>query len=138
MIVWAVLGVEQRCARWEIPVTDEAPGMVRRRLADVLRRWGMPHLVADAGTVLSELVTNAVQANPTAVTVLVSPFDGTRAVKVSIWDDAPGTPCVREADPGSERGRGLHIVEALSLAWGHRPLPFGAGENGKVVWAVIS
>jgi len=65
-------------------------------------------------------VTLAHIRNPDAVTVVVS-------------DSSPEGPAVRETPAGSERGRGLRIVEALSAHWGWYP-----EEGGKAIFAVLA
>jgi anti-sigma regulatory factor (Ser/Thr protein kinase) len=100
----------------------------------VLREWGLAALSDDIELLVSELVTNGVQASRAmgrdAVRMwLVSDL---RQVVVFVWDACPLSPA--RADPGAdaESGRGLLLVEALSDRWGH----FGYDGGGKVVWAV--
>jgi anti-sigma regulatory factor (Ser/Thr protein kinase) len=100
----------------------------------VLREWGLAVLSDDIELLVSELVTNGVQASRAmgrdAVRVwLVSDL---RQVVVFVWDACPLSPA--RCDPGAdaESGRGLLLVEALSDRWGH----FGYDGGGKVVWAV--
>lgn len=124
--------------KWEVPVTDQAPALVRRRAVAVLDGWGMAEVARDAATVLTELVTNARQAGATRMVVLVEADTAPDLVEVCVWDDAPGVPCKQEPDPCSERGRGLLMVEALAVAWGHHPLSLDAEHPGKVVWAALA
>jgi len=124
--------------KWEVPVTDQAPALVRRRAVAVLDGWGMAEVARDAATVLTELVTNARQAGATRMVVLVEADAAPDLVEVCVWDDAPGVPCKQEPDPCSERGRGLLMVEALAVAWGHHPLSLDAEHPGKVVWAALA
>jgi anti-sigma regulatory factor (Ser/Thr protein kinase) len=96
----------------------------------------------DAELVISELLTNAVQASLAA-----PPASGARTaapvvalcltldsdlLTVLVGDCRPEPP-VRRADPDGddEAGRGLVIVQAISDDWGIRPVAGG----GKVVWA---
>jgi hypothetical protein len=51
-------------------------------------------------------------------------------LRLSVLDDAPGSPRVRDPDWADPRGRGLRIVAALSDGWGVEPC-----ETGKEVWA---
>jgi two-component sensor histidine kinase len=55
------------------------------------------------------------------------------AVIVVVSDSSPEGPAMRETPAGSERGRGLRIVEALSAHWGWYP-----EEGGKAIFAVIA
>ena len=84
----------------------------------------------DAALVVSELVTNALQAGGSAVTVRLA-VDGPR-LRISVIDDAPGLPRVVHAGPDDQRGRGLPIVAEVSRVWGVTPLP-----AGKQVWAEL-
>ncbi len=58
-------------------------------------------------------------------------------VRIEVWDNlasALGRPAPRQAAPGEESGRGLGLVEALSLDWGWEAVP---GHAAKRVWAVV-
>ncbi|MBV9593214.1 MAG: ATP-binding protein [Actinobacteria bacterium] len=90
-----------------------------------------PDLLADAEVVISELVTNSVRAGGNGVTLEVAPSG--RGVRVRVTDDAPGTPQVLEAQPDDVHGRGLALVQALSLGWG-----IAAADPGKQVWADLA
>jgi hypothetical protein len=126
-----------------------APGLVRAFTVMVLAGWGMSG-AADAGQlVVSEFATNVFQA-ATAVdgtpvyqsggrlTELWLGLSSDRAVlRVEVWDNLPasaGVPVLRLAGPGHESGRGLGLVDALSLEWGWHP---AAGLPAKSVWAVL-
>lgn len=127
--------IDSRFAKWDVPVSDQAPGQVRRWAADLLTRWGRADMIEDALTVLTELVTNACQAEATRMVVLIEPDAGPDAIEVCVWDDAPGVPQKHEPDFCAERGRGLFMVDALAARWGHHPLSLELGGPGKVVWA---
>jgi Transposase DDE domain group 1 len=55
------------------------------------------------------------------------------AVTVTVSDSSPQGPTRRDTLPGSEQGRGLQIVEALSAHWGWRQ-----ESGGKAVFAVLA
>jgi hypothetical protein len=55
------------------------------------------------------------------------------AVTVVVSDSSPDGPIKGNASVGSERGRGLQIVEALSANWGWRQ-----EHGGKAVFAVLA
>lgn len=55
-------------------------------------------------------------------------------VVVIVSDPSEDDPKQRPADDVCENGRGLHVIEALSRAWGWTPLP----GTGKAVWAALS
>lgn len=102
-----------------------------------LLRWGLKRLDDDAELVVSELVTNAVQASkstrddPALIHVRVSHL-GTSVV-VEVWDRDLTPPAMQDVGGDAESGRGLMIVEALAARWGYY-LSIG---SGKVVWAEL-
>jgi anti-sigma regulatory factor (Ser/Thr protein kinase) len=55
------------------------------------------------------------------------------AVTVVVTDSSPEGPVTRTAPDGSERGRGLRIVDVLSDCWGWNP-----EDDGKAVYAVLA
>lgn len=114
-------------------LTEQAPGRVREWSLATLRRWGLPHLVDDINTVVTELVTNAWQAGASELLVLMKRGRARDLVDIAVWDDAPGVPVKRDPDHIAESGRGLHLVEALAVDWGHERDP--GGGPGKTVWA---
>jgi anti-sigma regulatory factor (Ser/Thr protein kinase) len=124
------------CLRVSRPMRCD-PAMV-----GVARAWVEGHLAAmydglgdtgeDAALVVSELATNCVQAGAAWLRLTLVGHRGT--VHVEATDDGPGWPqmsAVRSLDQA--RGRGLRIVEALSIAWGAR-----AETVGKTVWADLA
>ena len=52
---------------------------------------------------------------------------------IIVSDSSPDGPVLRDTPPGSEQGRGLQIVQALSAHWGWRP-----EGSGKAVFAVLA
>lgn len=54
---------------------------------------------------------------------------------IECWDQAPGSPMLRQVDELAESGRGLAIIEAITGGrWGYQP---AIGQAGKCVWAEI-
>lgn len=116
-----------------------------------LRSWGMVDLLDDLGLVVSELVTNALRhalSPRSGTTAPASPLpvgpDGERPFQLSlqrngahvvcaVTDPSNDIPVRREPDHIAETGRGLHLVECFSRAWGWTPL----SDHGKVVWALF-
>jgi hypothetical protein len=91
---------------------------------------GVEPLTEATTVVLSELVTNAVQAGCSALTVNL---DLHRShLRLLVDDDAPGWPTPAVADIDDVRGRGLAIVAGLTRSWGVQVAP-----NGKRVWAEL-
>jgi hypothetical protein len=54
-------------------------------------------------------------------------------VRIGVTDDGAGLPQVQHPRANEGHGRGLQIVERLSLAWGVSPAP-----SGKLVWADLA
>ena len=103
----------------------------RRFVAETLQGEVSEPLLADALLIASELVTNAVLHGGTVARLDVRADD--RSVTISVTDRAPALPEVRDPGPSATSGRGLRIVEALSVNWGVEPRP----QDGKAVWAEL-
>lgn len=87
----------------------------------------------DARLIVSELFTNAVNAAPGVTAALYLDYEG-RELRLGVWDPSAEEPVMGVLDTEEESGRGLYIVEALSIRHGyhrHRSAP------GKVVWAAL-
>lgn len=122
------------------------PGAVpcaRLHTRQLLWEWQQDHAIETGELVVSELVTNSVDASrplrgPRPVRLwLLS--DGRRVV-IQVADASPSPP--KPAEPNlaelnfdSDGGRGLLLVEAVSERWGWYPWP--APPISKVVWAQI-
>jgi anti-sigma regulatory factor (Ser/Thr protein kinase) len=120
-------------------LTTSLPG-ARRHAREAMEKWGLPEHADDVELIVSELVTNAVEASlrtwralgacPVPVRLwLASDRD---AVLIQVWDSSPEMPIPQNARPDDERGRGLILVAYLRRAWG----TYRKG-IGKVVWVVI-
>jgi hypothetical protein len=113
------------------------PGAVpcaRLHVRQMLWEWGVAASGESTELVVSELVTNAVQASREigAAVRMWLVCDGKQVV-VFVWDASPQPPSRADPSEDDESGRGLLLVEAVSERWGH----FGFDGGGKVVWAVI-
>jgi hypothetical protein len=114
----------------------------------VLWEWELGTLVQTAALVVSELVSNAVQAS---VELTGSRFAGQWApgippvrvwlsaddhrVVIQVWDGSDLPPVPQPVAPEADSGRGLLLVGALSAEWGcYTP----EKSSGKVVWAVVT
>jgi DNA-binding NarL/FixJ family response regulator len=103
----------------------------RQFLRRTLTAWDLADVEDTSQLVVSELVTNAVTHADSACRVRLLRHPSTLRIEVS--DCGAGTPDPQPANPGGEHGRGIHIVSALSVAWGTEPL----ADGGKVVWAEL-
>jgi hypothetical protein len=112
--------------------TRDLPG-ARAFVRGTLGGWGCHAVATEAALVVTELATNAVihARTPFHVSVARSP-DDERAVRVAVHDASEAEPALRLFSSGSSTGRGLHLVRALSAAWG---VDRFAGR--KTVWAEV-
>jgi anti-sigma regulatory factor (Ser/Thr protein kinase) len=127
-----------------LAATPVAVSRARQFTRFALSQRGLAALAEDAELVVSELVTNAVQASETAeppeagadglgpvATIRVRVLAYQAGIIVEVWDADPGSPAPRDAVPDAEGGRGLMIVTALCREWGY----FHTADGDKVVWA---
>lgn len=124
-----------------------APGsttVARIWLKRTLQHWRAPHVVDDMMTVGTELATNAIEIcekyadgqwrqKPTSKLIRLRLLGLETSVAVEVWDRCPAEPRLLPLDFERESGRGLHMVEALSLNWGFYPI----APVGKVVWSEL-
>lgn len=109
----------------------------RAHVKQLLWEWHHAELCQDASAVITELVTNAVEASaelrPAIATILVWLGSNGRCVLAAVADASPQPPVRLDLGLDAERGRGLKLVEAFSTRWGWH----GATTTGlaKVVWA---
>lgn len=108
----------------------------RLHAVHVLHEWGLRALAGDAQMIVSELITNAIDASallperpPVALRLLLA---GT-SLLIEVWDHSPLDPEPHEAEADAECGRGLTVVAALADRWGWER----SGHGRKVVWAEL-
>jgi hypothetical protein len=123
----------------------------------VLWEWGLDGLVETAELLVSEIITNAVRASgapESGAPESGAPESGQdggpwpgglpavwfwlaadqQNALIQVWDRSEESPQRHEADPDAETGRGLLLVDRLSIRWGsYTP----EGWSGKVVWAIV-
>lgn len=104
-----------------LPFTSASAGDARRALGSWLQHQGSPPAVVDdARLIVTELVANAIRhADPLGnTTVLVRWRQIGDELLLSVYDGGgAGVPTQGPATAESESGRGLAIVDALSLGW---------------------
>ena len=108
----------------------------------MLKSWGAGgDLTGDVETVVSELVTNSINAstgpdgkplyvNGRMLVVWLRLSTDGDTLRAEVWDEAPGVPARRAAAQDDVSGRGLELVDALSAGWGWFP-----AQSGKCTWA---
>lgn len=106
---------------------------------DFIRRtltaWQLGEQIDGAELIGSELVTNAVRTSGRAgshvIGVQLRATGG--SLYVEVWDRGSGAPVIPEQSLDGEGGRGLFLVEALSVRWD----VFRPDVPGKVIWAEL-
>jgi anti-sigma regulatory factor (Ser/Thr protein kinase) len=129
----------QRTAKYA--ALPSAAHAARRETVQTLKDWGLLELIETAELLVSEIVSNAVKATGVLVerptyadlrglrTIVLRLSLERDVLRILVWDSDPTPPVRKNADPMSEGGRGLQLVEALSARWGH----YRTG-HGKIVW----
>jgi DNA-binding NarL/FixJ family response regulator len=114
-------------ARTELDPDLVSPRRAREFVTETLERWSCADATAIIDLLVSEIVANAViHANTTAeLTVQLLP----ERVRVAVTDEEPAQPKRRPDNPLTSSGRGIALIERLSLAWGIDRLP-----GGKRIW----
>jgi DNA-binding NarL/FixJ family response regulator len=113
----------------------DSPASVRTARAFVeltLTEWDSGVDTGDALVVASELVTNAIihGGGPCDLHLSIT----RHAVRIEAHDGGGGTPDPMAPTSTGTHGRGLHIVAALTTAWGIEDIATG----GKIVWAELA
>jgi serine/threonine-protein kinase RsbW len=120
-----------------LPGIPESAGIARCHVRAALEYHALGDYSADAQIVTSELVSNAVQHadmdSAEVITVTLMRVCRLDAVAIVVGDSSPHPPVMRETTVDSERGRGLQVVDALSVHWGWNP-----DDGGKEVFAVLA
>ncbi|HEY3687520.1 MAG TPA: ATP-binding protein [Streptosporangiaceae bacterium] len=120
--------------RLTLAARPSAPRWARALMRDALTRWGFADFVETAELLVSELVTNAVEAlTAPGTAVVVIRVSADDRVLIEVWDPDPRPPVLIRVGPDAESGRGLLLVERLAKDWGHYRDPYG----GKIVWCEL-
>ncbi|GAA1606861.1 ATP-binding protein [Actinoplanes couchii] len=102
-------------AHLDVPLDRGAPSSSRHAAIAVLTGWGFrdDDWLDAAAVVVSELVTNAVRHGGGCISLQMEAHDG--RVVVSVADGSAVVP--RRRDPDGIGGRGIALIEALSVGW---------------------
>ncbi|MFJ1738801.1 ATP-binding protein [Streptomyces microflavus] len=118
----------------QLSATRRGARLARLLATEQLRSWGLP--LEDASLVIGELATNAALHGYVPgrdFRILLSVYDDVLRIEVA---DTRGDSLPQKQEPAadSESGRGLLLVEVLSVRWGteHGPFP------RKTVWAEVA
>lgn len=117
---------------WVFPPEPASTREARRRVAGVLESYDLLAATATAALIVSELTTNAVlhARTPFAVRLIVNED----TIRIEVHDETDRRPVRRYFSDESASGRGLRLVDELSLAWG---VEAGGDIAGKTVWAEL-
>jgi anti-sigma regulatory factor (Ser/Thr protein kinase) len=134
-------GVLPLNSRLELAALFTAPGCARAHVRAILLEWGLPDVAETAELLVSELVTNSVQASgrlktradlPLAPVIRLWVASDRVSVAIHVWDASDDLPIRRDAGVDEISGRGLMIIDTLAKDWGSY-----RQASGKVVWAVV-
>jgi anti-sigma regulatory factor (Ser/Thr protein kinase) len=116
-----------------LPPTPQAPALAREHVRSLGSSWP-PQVMESVLLAVTEVVTNAVRYGKGRLEFGVQVDDGT--VRVEVSDDNPEPPQRRPRTPDGlvEGGLGLHLLDAITRAWGTdtREKP-----PGKTVWIEV-
>jgi anti-sigma regulatory factor (Ser/Thr protein kinase) len=118
---------------WAVP---RAVPCARQHTRWALGEWNLDRVRDSAELVVSELITNAVQASCHTgenLPVRLRLAAEVTHLSIRVWDCSPRPPRPADAADTDEAGRGLLIVDILSTCWDWYP-----HEGGKVVRAKLS
>ena len=115
----------------DLPRSLSSVAAARRFVEGTLRKWELDQLLDDALLVISELVTNAITHadSPCRIRLSLSPA----RLRIDVLDAGSGTPEPLPFSETQEHGRGLYMVDAVTVAWGLEDVP-----DGKLVWAELA
>jgi anti-sigma regulatory factor (Ser/Thr protein kinase) len=125
----------------ELVALQTAPGCARAHVRAILLEWGLRGMADTAELLVSELVTNSVQASERLKTkanvagvpvVRLSIATDRTALVIRVWDASDDMPIHHNAGPDEIGGRGLMIIDSFAAEWGSY-----RRASGKVVWAVL-
>ncbi|MDH6107919.1 anti-sigma regulatory factor (Ser/Thr protein kinase) [Kitasatospora sp. MAP12-15] len=113
-------------ARALLPYEPQSASAARRLVRTALRAWRLEDLVEAGELIVSELAGNAAKTGcRRKMTVTVERITN-RCVRISVRDGSRILPCLIDAGPAAESGRGLALVHHLTGDhWGATPEAFG-------------
>ncbi|MDH6577562.1 ATP-binding protein [Kitasatospora sp. MAP5-34] len=120
-----------------LPYEPKSASAARELVQGKLGDWRLEHLADDAMLLVTELVSNAAKTGcltTMRVTVARVTNPAGRAVRIAVRDGSRALPVLVAAANGEdESGRGLELVDRLSVMWGVE-----VDAWGKTVWADLA
>ena len=131
-----------KVASHSVAARDESLDTTRAFVRRTMRAWRIDGLTEDLALVVTELVTNAlrhgVSSRGPAANVDVALYGTDSRLMCAVSDPSDEVPVRMTPDLARSSGRGLQIVEALSMYWGWTSMQGDDGPHGKSVWAVFT
>jgi DNA-binding NarL/FixJ family response regulator len=122
----------ESAATLELPRELSSVRLARRFVAEKLAEWDLEVIADDALLVASELAANAITHAESTCRIRLSLTP--QSFRIDVFDTGTGTPEPQPASATLEHGRGLHLVAAITTAWGLEVVP----GTGKLVWAELA
>jgi anti-sigma regulatory factor (Ser/Thr protein kinase) len=124
----------------ELGALPTATPCARLHARILMMEWGLDALIETVELLVSELVTNAVNATapvagPVRPPVRLRLSSDRVQVLIEVWDPSDRVPVPVEPAPTAESGRGLFLIGALSARWDWYLTPRW---GGKVVWCEVA
>jgi anti-sigma regulatory factor (Ser/Thr protein kinase) len=119
------LFVRQVCASWQLD--QEQTDVVELLVSELAS-----NAVVASGVTGPRPVRGLAYADLQLIGIRLLAFDDSLVVEV--WDTSPRLPKLIEPSLEAEHGRGLQMVDSLSLRWGY----YHARISGKVVWCQVA
>ena len=120
----------------ELSALPTAVSCARLQTTQLLWEWKLDYLADDAALLVSELLTNAVNATLTTghpgLVSLRLKANRDRLI-IESWDQAPTDPRPSQPAEDSEGGRGFTVIAALAHRWGHHRI----SPTSKVIWCEL-
>jgi CheY-like chemotaxis protein len=114
-----------------LPALLTSAGTARAFTRETLAGWKVTDVIDDTLLVVTELVNNAVMHARSECHLRLSV--NSTAVRVEVIDRSAQTPEPLTPSSTRDHGRGLHLVDALTAAWGVEPVD----DSSKMVWAEL-
>jgi hypothetical protein len=128
---------DQQLIAFALPSTPESVRIARFRIRAALGFYRLGGYVADTEIITSELVTNAIQHacgdDTEAVGVILMLMRNPEVVTIVVTDPSQEAPVKRAPSDHGDRGRGLLVVDELSVCWG-----WILRDGGKAVYAILA
>ena len=107
---------------------------LRRRVRELFADWGLPEYADTAQLCVSELAANVVTHVGTGVPVTLQVSMAADRPRIALTDPDPrALPVLLAATEDAESGRGLALLDALTLRWGVDQHP-----DSKTTWCELA